>query len=202
MTIIAQFALPADTAKKIHDTLVDCISNEETRHYLNGVALQNNAELGLIAVATDGHKAGIYRLRLQSDQELKALPADLSVILPREAVKWLGAVDFKAKDSNFVVFTLTAKTVKMAFVGGGEATFDLIEGTFPDWQRFGNYHYADKNAPTICLSADYIIQLAKALKKEVKMRTTQVRIHVQDGNSPCYLSQGNDLRFFLMPMRD
>ena len=86
-------------------------------------------------MASDGHKAGIYRLRLQSDQELEALPADLSVILPREAVKWLGALDFKAKDSNFVVFTLTATTVKMAFVGGGEATFDLIDGTFPDWQR-------------------------------------------------------------------
>ena len=37
MTIIAQFALSADTAKKIHDTLVDCISNEETRYYFRGV---------------------------------------------------------------------------------------------------------------------------------------------------------------------
>lgn len=95
--------------------LTPCMSREETRYYLNGIALCAGH-----AVATDGH-----RLRAVP---LAAVPEDYGnrTILPARVAQWVTAT----KDD----FDLDVDHHAFSFVNGAvRASGRTIDGTYPDW---------------------------------------------------------------------
>lgn len=103
-----------------------CISNEETRYYLNGVRFCAHPETGAFRlVATDGHRMGIYDL----DEVFGGEPA----ILPTKAAKVLaGAV--KA-GGNETVSIKWDKTKAIIETPRGIIKAKMINGTYPDYTR-------------------------------------------------------------------
>ncbi len=99
------------------DALAACLpfaSNEETRHYLNGVAISEGH-----FVATDGHRLCAVDV---------SVPRDIAAIIPTRGVQqivqfsegarlWIGASYWRCEGENVVA--------------GGK----LIDGTFPEWTR-------------------------------------------------------------------
>lgn len=101
-----------------------CISTEETRYYLNGVAWQSRPD-GCRFVATDGHRMALCRYSAAEDE-----PS--SRIIPRKTVgiiaRYLAGKDVKifATDKDTVIDIVSP-----------DVTFrtKLIDGTFPDVDR-------------------------------------------------------------------
>jgi DNA polymerase III subunit beta len=120
-----RFTLSAEYARDLA-ALVPAISKEESRYYLNGVAMEVSAGR-LHMVATDGVTLAMV------DREAPSGLAELaSSIIPRKAIAALLAATGKAPaplsveiGPRFVSFDL----------GGMTITAKLIDGTFPDWRK-------------------------------------------------------------------
>jgi DNA polymerase-3 subunit beta len=114
-----------------------CISDEETRYYLNGVALRIAASAGvseLVAAATDGHRLAEARLRLPHVFHFGALATAVPLILPRGAVARLLRLLVLSDPAAPVTVACTERA--MRFHGPGWALESkLIDGTFPDYER-------------------------------------------------------------------
>ncbi|WP_043620452.1 DNA polymerase III subunit beta [Ensifer sp. ZNC0028] len=111
-------ALDGDRLKKAVTFVAPFISNEETRYYLNGVHISEDA-----AVATDGHRLGWHALGFEGGAFGKA-------ILPRRLVETLiaspppksAAMD---KAGSRVAFEMEGMSVRSR----------LIDGLYPDYRR-------------------------------------------------------------------
>lgn len=104
-----------------------CISNEETRYYLNGVYMHDAGE-GLITVATDGHRLSKYETG-----EAWGIPA---LILPLEAAKLLLARLRPSGDGTVSVQYTDGDAPRLWFAGDGwRIRCKTIDGKFPDYTR-------------------------------------------------------------------
>lgn len=94
------------------------ISNEETRHYLNGVFFSSADGQPSVAVATDGRRL--------ARNFGPVLPAFAGIIVPRKTVSLLpkGAARVSVSENKIRVIS-----------GDFVMTSKLIDGTFPDYQR-------------------------------------------------------------------
>lgn len=112
----APIVLDGERLKKAITFVATFISTEETRYYLNGVHISDDA-----AVATDGHRLGWHRLGFDGAPFDKA-------ILPRRLVDTL----------------IASPAPKSALLARGRIGFEmegmsvrskLIDGTYPDYRR-------------------------------------------------------------------
>lgn len=124
----------------LHKTLFNvraCISNVETRYYLNGIYLHDKGN-GLIAVATDGHRLAKYETGAQWE-----LP---DVILHKKAAAILfnrlnasanGSITTTAYGAGSNNEDPTARpATRLKFQGDGWTILSkVIDGTFPDYAR-------------------------------------------------------------------
>lgn len=183
------FTLKAHEARNISVALSCCMSNEETRNYLCGVALQNDDTNGLMAIATDGHRLG--KLKLPAD-----CGGTFSVIMPRDAVAWLGKIS--KKEAASVEFQIHETTI-VFICGGQSATFKLVDGNFPDWQRT----MPNNPQPVVGFQAVLLAEIAESIKKTGATGLLKLCL-VPDSpaTSPALIQTGNDaLEYVLMPMR-
>ena len=111
-----------------------CASTEETRYYLNGVAIVSRTDAsGVDVVATDGHRLAAYhaayatlsRADMVGPGENLAAPMSVSAIIPN------GALDALADAS---LLYITPHHVQ-ARIGSRLIVSRLIDGTFPDYRR-------------------------------------------------------------------
>lgn len=119
---------PADLRRCI-DLSRHCISNEETRYYLNGIFLCRNPERATVrAVATDGHRMAIIDTPTTAPEKLEA-------ILPRVFIQALTALIVPT--SNEPVTLALHKSTPRVRVANGPICIDckLIDGSFPDYTR-------------------------------------------------------------------
>lgn len=134
---LSRFTVPAARFLADLAALAPCQSTEETRYYLNGIALQVRDLAGrgrLTMAATDGHNIGAASRELPAGAE--TLP---DVILSRKAVALLGKAAKLASDAETMAIELEPNRTS-----GGLFRFDLgavsiwtkaIDGTFPDWAK-------------------------------------------------------------------
>lgn len=103
-----------------------CISTEETRYYLNGIAWQSNKN-GRYFVATDGHRLAACRY----DGETGDQP---DRIIPRKLV---GIITQHLKGANVKLHAVPATNMPRLDILAPGITIrsKLIDGTFPDWTR-------------------------------------------------------------------
>lgn len=101
--------------------VMPCVSNEETRYYLNGVFFTASDDGSLLTVATDGHR--LARLRLDGIAWL--LP---SLIVPLRALRLLGA--FLRPGGNAIVAIRGFWVEK----GGEKGPVHWLEFSAPGWR--------------------------------------------------------------------
>jgi DNA polymerase-3 subunit beta len=117
---------------KLFRKVAGCISNEETRYYLNGVYLHTVSRPDgdtLTAVATDGHR--LARFTTPAGLPAKGMPG---IIIPAKTVgqfiKIMGAKGAAATSTLEVSETRCRLTC-----GDVVMTSKLVDGTFPDYPR-------------------------------------------------------------------
>jgi DNA polymerase-3 subunit beta len=109
------------------------ISTEETRYYLNGIHLHQDAgEAGavLVAVATDGHRLAKTMCPLPAEAD--GMP---SIIVPKKTVE---LIERMLPEKGSVRLDLSEAKIRLSFDDGeGSVTLvsKLIDGTFPDYRR-------------------------------------------------------------------
>ncbi len=103
------------------------ISNDETRHYLNGIYLDKNDENNqMIAVATDGHRLS------KSSTEIKGVENFQPVILPKKTVfELLTIID---EDSVGIKILSTKSKIKFLYKDIVLIS-KVIDGKFPDYEK-------------------------------------------------------------------
>jgi len=100
-----------------------CISEEETRYYLNGICLHCDGKT-LIAEATDGHRLAEYALKIP-------LPAFDKIIVPHGAV---AVVDKATAKIGTVCVAISESRIRFT-APDLDITSKLIDGTFPETSR-------------------------------------------------------------------
>lgn len=101
-----------------------CISTEETRYYLNGIAWQTRPD-GCRFVATDGHRMAICQYSPDGGE-----PS--SRIIPRKTV---GILSKHLAGKDVAIFATKKDTVIEIAAPGITVRTKLIDGTFPDVDR-------------------------------------------------------------------
>lgn len=128
---MSQFIINAGDLMAAFKQLKPFMSKEETRYYLCGINIHNKGD-DLRFAATDGHKLCVYSH--DYDYYENESGKDFNVILPRQSVKTAMVIAKKVKKDFPVVIKTDGK--KLTIVAPDEeATFKLIDGTFPDYEK-------------------------------------------------------------------
>ena len=119
--------IPSFEFLKIINKTKFSISNDETRHYLNGVYLdKRDGENKLIAVATDGHRLS------KSATEIKGADNFQSVILPKKTVFELLTII----DEDSINLKILSTKSKIKFLYKDIVLISkVIDGKFPDYEK-------------------------------------------------------------------
>lgn len=145
---LSAFTVPAVPFLSDLAALAPCISTEETRYYLNGIALQvrDMAERPrLILAATDGHNMAVASRPIPVGAEALA-----DSILPRKAVSNLRHAAKLAPGCEAIAVEFEGDRAARFTLGPVMIETKLIDDTFPDWTRpfEGNLTpIADADAP-------------------------------------------------------
>ena len=99
------------------------MSNEETRYYINGAAVQSR-DGDMIVAATDGHRLHVH--------DAVALFSGEDVIIPRGSV--LAAIALAKNADSPSWFTITPERIVFQDEGW-TLTSKTIDGTFAEWER-------------------------------------------------------------------
>ena len=105
------------------------ISNDETRHYLNGIYLhKTNVEnkFYLTGVATDSHRLSLSSLEIEQNIEFEP------IILPKKAIFQLIAL-LEQSTSNIKISNSKSK-IKFV-IGNNVLISKVIDGRFPDYNK-------------------------------------------------------------------
>lgn len=124
-----QFTIEAAVLRGMIDDVTPCISDEETRYYLNGIFFHTTAPGQLRAVATDGHRLAM------SDAVLTDPAIDLpkGIIVHRGTAKVLRKLIDKLEGP--IDFTVHGMRRMSWDFGNTIVRAKGIDGTFPDYQR-------------------------------------------------------------------
>jgi len=118
----------ADILKLLNKTKIS-ISNDETRHYLNGVYLHKTSSKNksfLTAVATDSHRLSSSSLEINSDIGFE------SIILPKKTIFQL----ISLLEQGASVIKISNNKTKIKFqTGNGILISKVIDGRFPDYTK-------------------------------------------------------------------
>ena len=175
------FSLPAADLRTLIDRTRFAISNEETRHYLNGIYLhqaENNGIKVLRAVATDGHRLARYEMPLPADAE--GLPG---IIIPRKTIAEIRKLIEEAADS--IQIGLSETKIKISF-DHIILTSKLIDGTFPDYQRVipeGNTRVLEVNPSLLSKAVDRVSTVSTEKTRAIKLTLNGKQITLS-ANSP------------------
>ncbi len=163
------------------------ISNDDTRHYLNGIylhATESNKNTFLTGVATDSHRLSSSSILVNNIKSFS------SVIIPRKTVFQLCSL-LDNIDANL---TLQVSASKIKFsLGKINLISKVIDGKFPDYQKV----VPKENTKTLTVaSSDFISSVERVAsvsidrKEGVKLAINSDRIHfsVNSANS----GEGNE----------
>ena len=163
------------------------ISNDDTRHYLNGIFLHITEAHGrnfLTAVATDSHRLSSSSIEIENSKEFNSL------ILPRKSVYQLCSLLAETKGK----INMQTNENKIKFtIGNIELVSKVIDGKFPDYKKV----VPVENKKTLVVPSDEFIKSIERVtsvsidrKEGVKLAINSDRIHfsVNSANS----GEGNE----------
>ncbi len=105
------------------------ISNDETRHYLNGIYLHKTSlqnKFFLTGVATDSHRLSSSSLEINSNTEFEP------IILPKKTIFQL--ISLLEQNTNDIKISNNRSKIKFE-IGNGILISKVIDGRFPDYSK-------------------------------------------------------------------
>lgn len=174
------FRMPSADVKKLIDHTQFAISTEETRYYLNGIffhTVEDENELVLRAVATDGHRLARIQLKAPSGSEGMA-----QIIVPRKAV---GEIQKLVEDPEATATIEVSETKLRITVGSVIITTKLIDGTFPDYNRVipqGNDRELKMDRSSFAAAVDRVSTISSERGRAVKLAISEGQVVLSVNN--------------------
>ena len=158
------------------------VSNDETRHYLNGIFLhktKKDNDIFLTAASTDSHRMSVSNIRLNSDIQFD------SIILPKKTTFQLLSL-LEGKTENIKIFNNKSK-IKFE-LKNCVLISKVIDGKFPNYNQVipkNNNKKLEINLKDFINSVDRVISVSSDRKEGVKMELSNemVRLSVNNPNS-------------------
>tara|TARA_B100000686_G_C16714655_1_gene931273 strand:+ start:175 stop:1290 length:1116 start_codon:yes stop_codon:yes gene_type:complete len=123
------FELSSKKILKLLNKTKISISNDETRHYLNGIYLHKVNEENksfLSGVATDSHRLSLSKLEIDKNTNFE------SIILPKKTIFQL----ISLLEQNESTIKISNNKSKIKFeIGNGVLISKVIDGRFPDYNK-------------------------------------------------------------------
>lgn len=159
-------------------------SKEQTRYYLNGVAIQSD-EKGAYIVATDGHRLLAFRQTEEGGESV-------NIIIPNDIVAQI-KLNKHVEIAELTRESVTHWRIKYC---GTYISFAPVDGTFPDWRRIIPSETDGRPAQ---FNPAYIGDFVK-VKKALGANTFAI---AYNGDGPALVTFGDDVDGFgaIMPMR-
>ena len=163
------------------------ISNDDTRHYLNGVFLHLTEAHGrnfLTGVATDSHRLSSSSLEIGKTDDFSSL------ILPRKTVFQLSSLLAETSDQ----LTMQASENKIKFtIGNIKLISKVIDGKFPDYKKV----VPTSNDKTLIVSSkDFINSIERvasvSLDRKEGVKLIVNKDHVQLSVNSANSGEGNE----------
>ena len=163
------------------------ISNDDTRHYLNGVFLHLTEAQGrnfLTGVATDSHRLSSSSIELENGSDL------ISLILPRKTVFQLCTLLAETEDK----LLMQTKENKIKFsLGNMKLISKVIDGKFPDYKKVvptSNDKVALVSTKDFINSIERVVSVSLDRKEGVKLTVNKdnIQLSVNSANS----GEGNE----------
>ncbi len=151
------------------------MSNDETRHYLNGIfihATEANGKTFLTGVATDSHRLSSSSMPIENVKKFKPF------ILPKKTVFHLCSL-LEGADEKITLFSSDTKT--QFIVGKSKITSKVIDGKFPDYGKVvpkNNSKILSVNAKDLINSVERVITVSIDRKEGVKMTLNQNNVEL------------------------
>ena len=126
---LSSFEISAVDLSKILNKTKIAISNDETRHYLNGIYFHKinlNNKFYLSAVATDSHRLSSCRIPIDSSINFE------SIILPKKTIFQLISM---LEQSNDKIKISNNKSKIQFIIGPSLLISKVIDGRFPDYNK-------------------------------------------------------------------
>ena len=151
------------------------MSNDETRHYLNGIFVhtaESNDKLYLTAVATDSHRLSSSSMPVESTTNLKPF------ILPKKTVFQLCSLLEEADEKILLNYSDTKIQFK---IGNSIITSKIIDGKFPDYQKVvpkNNTKILSINRKDFINSVERVITVSIDRKEGVKITIDKDKVQL------------------------
>ena len=164
------------------------ISNDDTRHYLNGIFIhltESGQKTYLTGVATDSHRLSSSSMEIESGKNFNSL------ILPKKTVFQLCSLLEENKNKLFIQISDT----KIQFsIGNVKLISKVIDGKFPDYRKVVP---SDNDKVLNVLSKDFIDSIERVMtvsldrKEGVKLiiNKDNIKLSVNSTNS----GEGNEI---------
>ncbi len=142
------------------------MSNDETRHYLNGIFMhitESNNKSYLTGVATDSHRLSSSSMSIENSKKIK------SFILPKKTVFQLCSL---LEESDEKIFLYSSDTKIQFKIGNSKITSKIIDGKFPDYQKVvpkNNSKILSVNTKDLINSVERVITVSIDRKESVKI---------------------------------
>jgi len=160
------FDIPSQKLLKVLNKTKISISNDETRHYLNGIYLHKTKlenKIFLSGVATDSHRLSSSSLEIDPNTEFEA------IILPKKTIFQL----IYLLEQNTNVIKISNSKSKIRFeMGSGVLISKVIDGRFPDYTKVvpqGNDKILEVNSNEFKNSIERVTTVSSDRKEGLKM---------------------------------
>ncbi len=177
-----EFTLDSKSMFKLLNKSKFSISNDETRHYLNGVFLhqtEHDKNHFLTAASTDGHRMSISKTKLNSKINFE------SIILPKKTIYQLLTL-LEDQDAKIKIYNIKSK-IKFEF-NNSILISKLIDGKFPNYIQViptTNEKKLEINLNNFLSSVDRVASVSTDKKEGVKFQLLKniLKLSVNNPNS-------------------
>ena len=177
-----EFTIDCKSLLKLLNKAKFSISNDETRHYLNGVFLhqtEHDKNYFLTAAATDGHRMSVSKTRLNSKIHFE------SIILPKKTIYQLVTL-LEDREEIVKICNLKSK-IKFEF-DNSILISKLIDGKFPNYTQViptTNEKKLEMNLNNFLSSVDRVASVSTDKKEGVKFQLLKniLKLSVNNPNS-------------------
>ena len=163
------------------------ISNDDTRHYLNGVFLhitEANGQNFLTGVATDSHRLSSSSLEINNAEEFKSL------ILPRKTVFQLSTL--LSEIQGELLMQTSENKIKFS-LGNTKLISKVIDGKFPDYKKVVP---TSNDKSLVVSSKEFISSIERvasvSLDRKEGVKLSLAKDHVQVSVNSANSGEGNE----------
>ena len=182
-----ELALNNEKFLKLLNKTKIAISNDDTRHYLNGIYLHLTEAHGrnfLTGVATDSHRLSSSSLEIESVENFSSL------ILPRKSVLQICSLLTESKEKLFM--QVSDNKIKFT-LGNMKLISKVIDGKFPDYKKVvpsGNEKSLIVSSKDFINSIERVTSVSLDRKEGVKLAISKenIQLSVNSANS----GEGNE----------